>query len=230
MATGMPPSPILVSLRSGILELDDCRDGATLGDLEEAVSRACALTDGGLGACARCGRCCAQDIPVMGVDLEPLLDAFGEPTADGLLRRLIPPDPRPDPAARRKAIRGLARDMGIPEADAELLHDYNNGDPVIMGKAADGACGRLRGKLCSIHAGRPLACRLFHCRLGGRLSVLHEGIVRHGAWHLYARLGWIGEGELHRNPFIGAGDWRGIPLSAFEPADVRLSEAARDCL
>jgi hypothetical protein len=219
-----------ISVRSGVLELEAWAEGATLGDLEAAVGRACSSADGGRRACAQCGTCCGQDIPVLGVDLEPLRAGLGERDVDALLRRLILPGVRPRASERRKAIRGLARDMGIPEEDAELLHDYNNGDPVIMGKAEAGACACRDGVLCSIYESRPLACRLFHCRMGKRLSVLHEGIVRHGAWHLYARLGWIGEGELRRNPFVGAADWRGIPLSAFDPPDVRLSEAAQDCL
>ena len=118
--------------------------------------------------------------------------------------------------------------MSLPEA--ERLHDFNNGDPVLMAKAPGGECVFLDEGLCSIHGDRPLGCRLFHCRMGDRLSILHESIVRCGTWDLYARLGLIGAGELSGNPFVGKSRWDEVLLSSLMPSEVVLPPAVEICL
>ena len=61
--------------------------------------------------------------------------------------------------------------------------------------------------------------------MGNQLSVLQEGIVQYGTWHLYYRAGWITEEHIATNPFLRAPSWETIPLTAFAPVDPGDPEA-----
>ncbi|HET6487752.1 MAG TPA: hypothetical protein VFH83_15095, partial [Spirochaetia bacterium] len=123
---------------------------------------------------------------------------------------------RPDLQKRRKGIRDLRETFGVPTRTATALYEYNNADPVCIAKADSGDCLFIREGLCAQYAVRPLVCRLYHCRLGEKLSALNEAIIGQGVWHSYCALGWIDEKEIAHNPFVGASDYQRIRLDAFD--------------
>ena len=53
----------------------------------------------------------------------------------------------------------IARAAGVPSAEAVRRFTLRRGS--ILRFKADGACAALQGARCSIHRGRPLACRLY---------------------------------------------------------------------
>jgi Fe-S-cluster containining protein len=207
------------SSSSGKVELDFYSDDATLLDLVRGVEDARRRTDLKVSRCAGCGECCSQPIPVIGMDIPHLATGISAGLDDVLSRHLVWPEWRPDGFERRKAIRELARDLAMSDDQAACAYDFNNGEPAILPRAADGTCRFLEKGLCTIYEHRPLACRIYLCAMGDRLSVLQESIVHHGTWHLYALAGWIEMNDIASNPFVHAATWEGVPVSAFAPTD-----------
>ncbi len=161
------------------------------------------------GACRRCGTCCHDPIPLNGIELREIMGG-----KTGSPRPLIPK--KPDVGKRIKSIKEISRTFEMPMDAATILHDFNNADPVCVPKTADGNCVHNAQSECSIYPDRPLICRLYHCRFRPRLSGLVDMIVAQGVWHSYLIMGWIGEKDISRNPFLGAGAYADIPLSAFD--------------
>lgn len=206
---------------NGTIDLASYDDRTTLEDLArdlDAVRRRPGLRT---ASCHTCGECCGDLIPVLGVDLVPLSRALGG-DVDSICRTHLALPERPDVARRREAIRTLARDAKIDLTTASLVYEYNNAEPVTFQRHASEVCMLQCDLLCRIYGRHPLACRLYLCNMGERLSVLYENIVRQGVWHSYAALGWIGEGDIAHNPFLGGATASEVRLVDF---DVDVSTA-----
>jgi Fe-S-cluster containining protein len=186
------------------IELLGYGKGATLSGLAEAVE-AIRVTPGLITAsCRGCGGCCAEAIPVLGLDLGGGRGAYS----------LALPGP-PDRAERRHAVEQLAAEHELSREQAALLYDHNNAEPITLSRSC-GRCDNLSVGLCTIYGRRPYACRLYVCNMGERLEGVYEGIVALGTWHAYHVLGWIDEGDIAGNPFLGAGGYHEVPVEAFE--------------
>ncbi len=223
----MTNDTVRLTWESQRLELEWFGRTSTVADLVQAVGRACATEHRAGPLCKRCGKCCAQEIPVVGMDLAHLERGTGSRSVSSYL---VLPGKRHEARSRRQVVVQLTRDLGVSQEDAERLHDFNNGDPAVLAKGANGECTFLCEGLCSIYGYRPLGCRLFHCKMGGRLSILHESIVRAGTWDLYSRLGMIEGKELSQNPFVGKSEWSEVLLSSLMPGEVQLSPIVESCL
>ena len=207
------------SSSAGRVELESYSEVATLADLVRGVETARLQTSLAVSQCAGCGKCCYEPIPVIGTDIPQLAAGMGVQETEVLDRHLVWPESRPSGEERHEAIRELARGMSMSDEQAAYAYDFNNGEPVILPRAADGACRFLDVGLCTIYEHRPLACRIYLCAMGDQLSMLQEGIVHHGTWHLYSRAGWIAEAHIAANPFLKALSWETVPIASFAPLD-----------
>ena len=201
----------LVLDENGAIEIGDCSRDSTLQDLVDALGGW--LT--GHGACRRCTRCCTDVIPLNGFEIQRLQDSVRGASIAERAPYLRMPEP-PDLHRRREGIREMQRTFEMSTKAATALYEHNNADPVCIAKADTGDCFFIRDGLCTRYSTRPLVCRLYHCRLGKRLSALNESIIAQGVWHSYSVLGWIDEKDLAHNPFVGAASYRQIRLDAFD--------------
>ena len=161
--------------------------------------------------CYACGLCCYDDVPVLGYDLAALRAALG----DRFDRHVCLPA-RPDLAARRGAVRDLARQHGLQDLEAVLIYEHNNSQPVTMARESPGPCLLLQDRLCTIYAARPFICRLYVCNMGEKLEALYDAIVSQGVWHSYHLLGWVPAAEIVHNPFLAASAFDELHLGSFE--------------
>jgi Fe-S-cluster containining protein len=197
------------------IELDHYDPGTTLRELSEELD-AFRLTSGlKSGGCKGCGGCCSDNIPVLGPDIDILLEGFGMSLEQASRELFIMPE-KPDIQARRKAIREMSDSAAITQLEATLLFEYNNAEPIILAKQTSGECCLLKDRLCSRYAIRPYSCGLYLCDMGERLSYIQEMIIRQGTWYAYAKLGWIDEGEIPHNPFLKRGSYDELLVSDFE--------------
>ena len=195
----------------GAMEMGDCSPDSTLQELVDALSQWMTVHR----TCRGCTQCCRDVIPLNGIEVRRLQATFRAASMAEALPYLRMPA-RPDLQRRREGIRELQDTFEVPARTATVLYEYNNADPVCIAKTDTGDCFFIRDGLCARYATRPLVCRLYHCRLGERLSALNEAIIAHGVWHSYSVLGWIDEKEIAHNPFVGADDYGRIRLDAFE--------------
>lgn len=212
---------IELRIENGRIELGDYHPSASLGDLIDDLD--VVRTTEGLrtSSCHVCGECCADLIPLFGMDLVSLAKRF-DMSLDTLVETTLVLPEKPDLTERREAIASLARDSGTDTTTAALLFEFNSAEPITFQRSANGVCLLQKNLLCTIYGDHPVACRFYQCTMAERLSVLYENVVRQGIWHSYAVLGWIDEAEISHNPFVGAGSVGEIPLDRF---DVDLSEA-----
>src|SRR5580698_4434245 len=87
----------------------------------------------------------------------------------------------------------IARSAGISTGEAVARYTMRRGSSLRFG--ANGACAALDGTLCSIHCGRPLACRLYPLGLerdGARERFIQLEAAA-GSTGLYGADGMIGE-------------------------------------
>jgi hypothetical protein len=195
------------------IELVDYTGEATLVDLADAVEGI--RTTPGLitTGCRGCGGCCAEPIPVLGLDIAAGADNYG----------LALPSP-PDPSERREAVKQLVSEHGISSEEAALIYDHNNAEPVTLRRSC-GCCDNLEGGLCRIYEQRPFICRLYVCNMADRLESVYEGIVAMGTWHAYHVLGWIDREEIAGNPFLSVGRFDRVLLGGFEGTMDRALES-----
>lgn len=89
----------------------------------------------------------------------------------------------------------IARAAGVSTAEAVSRFTIRRGSLLRFG--ADGACAALSGTRCSIHHGRPLACRLYPLGLdrsvGGRIEKLTALEPALGSRGVYGTSGTVGD-------------------------------------
>lgn len=165
--------------------------------------------------CRGCGKCCKDNIPVLGLDLPVIA---GEPpfTEEKLQDSGIVLPEKPDLEARRKSLLELQRTNGLTGLEAAVIYEYNNSEPLILAKQKDGACLFLKDRLCSVYGRRPYSCGLYLCNMGERLSYVQEMILRQGTWHAYMLLGWVAPEELPHNPFLKTSSYDELLVKDFE--------------
>ena len=202
-----------VAVQAGRIELVGYGEEASLAELADAIERIRVAPGLITASCRGCGGCCAEEIPVLGLDLQGRIDKDS----------LTLPKP-PDPAERREAVEQLAGEHRLSLEEATLLYDHNNAEPITLRRCC-GRCVNLAGGLCTIYERRPYICRLYVCNMGERLEGVYQGIVALGTWHAYQVLGWIGEEDLAGNPFITAGGYRDVRVAAFEGSLGRALES-----
>ena len=143
-------------------------------------------------------------------------EVLAQEVTSGLLGAVLELPERPDAERYRKGIADLARQFDLSPRDARLIYEYNNSEPIILARGADGACVFLRDGWCTIYDYRTIIGRLYVCNMAERFAVLEEQIVVQGTWHAYARLGWIEPELLEGNPFFETESAWDIPLSSFQ--------------
>lgn len=183
-----------------------------LSDELEAYRLTCGLKT---AECKGCGECCSDNIPVLGLDLEPLLKGLDIGFKEASEKLLILPE-KPNIASRRKAVAEMSASCGITPLEAAILYEYNNAEPIILGKQAGGECCFLRNNLCSQYSIRPYSCGLYLCTMGEKLSYLQEMVIRQGTWHAYYKLGWICREDISHNPFLKASSYDQLPVKDFD--------------
>lgn len=165
--------------------------------------------------CKGCGECCSDNIPVLGLDLELLLEGLNMSFEEASREILILPE-KPDISSRRKAIAEMSKSSDIAPIEAAVLYEYNNAEPIILGKQAGGECCFLRNNLCSQYSIRPYSCGLYLCTMGEKLSYLQEMIIRQGTWHAYYKLGWISREDISHNPFLKTASYDELLVKDFD--------------
>ncbi len=188
---------------------------ATIGDLVRDLEAFRLQGSLRTAACAGCGECCSQPIPVFAEDMRSL-------TAAGICRVRFPS--RPDPAAWHGDVETLMRDTGMELNEARSIYEYNTGEPIILDRNPDSTCVFLQKGYCSIYEQRPLTCRIYLCCMGERLEVLQEQIVSRGTWHAYADQGWVDGALCAPNPFAHSQTYLDILLEEFAPPSVDSME------
>lgn len=197
------------------IELKYYDPDTTLAELVEALEAFrldCRLKT---SECKGCGKCCSDNIPVLGLDMKLLTDGLGTDFGKAVQSVLVLPE-KPDIAFRRKAIREMAESASITALEAALLFEYNNAEPIILSKKKNGECCFLERSLCSKYSIRPYSCGLYLCNMGPRLSYIQEMIIRQGTWHAYYLLGWIDEEEISHNPFLRSDSYGRLLAADFE--------------
>jgi len=197
------------------IELKYYDPDTTLTELSEELDRYRLSSSLKSSGCKGCGGCCSDNIPVLGPDIDTLLEGTGLNLEQACKELFIMPE-KPDITARRKAIREMSKTADITQLEATLLFEYNNAEPIILAKQDMGECCLLRNRLCSHYAIRPYSCSLYLCDMGERLSYIQEMIIRQGTWYAYAKLGWIDEREIPHNPFLKADSYDELLVSDFE--------------
>lgn len=197
------------------IELMEYGDDATLNEL--AARLEAFRLENGLKTknCRGCGKCCKDDIPVLGLDLPVMpggLSAVREAPAGSCI---VLPE-KPDLQFRRKALLELQRTNGLTELEASLIYEYNNAEPLILARQKNGACLFLKNRLCSVYGRRPYSCGLYLCNMGERLSYIQEMVIRQGTWHAYHLLGWVSAEEIPHNPFLKASSYDGLLVKDFD--------------
>ncbi len=190
------------------LELEEYSPDCTLAELVDGIAAA----GDHHSLCARCARCCRDPIPLIGFEVGKIKESEAPVIAFDSLTFPAPPDA----GLREKSVRDLERNFGLSRRQAEVFYEYNSAEPIALGKADDGRCFYQQGDLCGIYAGRPLVCRLYHCRQGARLSGLRELIMARGIWHSFVVMGWLDRAALADNPFAGGGMSDDILLKDFD--------------
>jgi hypothetical protein len=165
--------------------------------------------------CKGCGFCCQDNIPVLGFDLPLLMKGLNCSLEELKSKYLIIPE-KPNIKERRKSIKEMCRNDGIPESEAVLLYEYNTSEPLIMNKQETGDCCLLKDKLCSLYTYRPYSCGLYLCNMGEKLEFIQEMIVREGTWHAYSLLGWISKEDISHNPFLKAENYDQLLVKDFD--------------
>ena len=196
---------------NGAIEIGELSTDSTLQELMDALGGWMADHR----ACRRCTRCCTDVIPLNGIEIKRLQHSLGGASTVEQLPHLLLPAP-PDLRRRRDGIRELQQTFEMPITTATAFYEHNNADPVCIAKVDTGDCWFIRDGLCARYDTRPLVCRLYHCRLGEKLSALNEAIIGQGVWHSYCVLGWIEEKEIAHNPFVTASSYHQIRLDAFD--------------
>lgn len=194
-----------------IIEIESYSEDCSLAEL------ACALDKIGSESltCDKCGKCCCDTVPILGLDMLSLMDKTGLPS--------IPEDypsfefpQKPDMKLKHKSIRELNQMFKLSNHDAELFYEYNSSEPVTLRKKDDGQCIFSTENLCGQYQVRPFICQLYQCRFGEKLSYLKEMIVSQGIWHSYFIMGWINEREISHNPFLSKDSFSEVLLKSFE--------------
>lgn len=165
--------------------------------------------------CQGCGKCCKDNIPVLGLDL-PVIPGGLSVIRGGLQDNCIILPEKPDIEARQKALNELQRTNGLTKLEASLIYEYNNSEPLILAKQQGGACLFLKNNLCSVYGARPYSCGLYLCNMGERLSYIQEMIIRQGTWHAYQLIGWVSIEEISHNPFLKASSYDELLVRDFE--------------
>ncbi len=115
------------------IELKSYNPDATLAELAEELEvfrMTCGLRT---SECRGCGECCSDNIPVLGLDIPPLMEGLGMSFEQAVQGVLVLPE-KPDMAFRRKAIREMSSAASITLLEAALLFEYNNAEPIILAK------------------------------------------------------------------------------------------------
>lgn len=186
------------------IELTDYSDGTTLNELVGELEAFRLHNKLKTRNCKGCGKCCKDNIPVLGLDMALIPDTS-----------ILLPD-KPDLEARRKSLLELKRTNGLSELEAALIYEYNNAEPLILSKLENGACLFLEEALCSVYGRRPYSCGLYLCNMGERLSYIQEMVIRQGTWHAYQLLGWVTPEEIPHNPFLRADSYDKLLVKDFE--------------
>ena len=209
------PGAVRLEIRDGTIELGGYGARSTLWDLAVGVERIRTAPELETSRCHGCGRCCREPIPVLGLDIGRMAGRLGL-SPDQIKARYLRFPESPDPVARRRDIESLKRQMDLSMMEATLIYEHNRAEPVTTKRDERGRCIFLEDNLCSIYEDRPYICRLYTCNMGERLSILYEQVENQGVWHSYVALGWLEAKEVVHNPFLGAEDYRSIPLSQFD--------------
>lgn len=165
--------------------------------------------------CQGCGKCCKDNIPVLGLDLPEIpggLSAVQEESYDSCI--VLPEKPCKE--TRQKALAELQRTNGLKKLEASLIFEYNNAEPLILSRQQDSTCLFLKNKLCSVYDKRPYSCGLYLCNMGEKLSYIQEMIIRQGTWHAYQLLGWVAAEEISHNPFLKARSYDELLVREFD--------------
>lgn len=190
------------------IELEYYSDDATLKELADGVNEFRLTNELETKYCEGCGRCCIQDVPVVGLDLILLQKKLGLSLNEVVEKFTVLPT-KPDLDARRKGVRDFMKTCDTDIVQASILYDYNQCEPLLIPRRKNGTCIFLQegSGLCSIFEYRPFTGDLYVCNMGNNLSSIQEMVVRHGTWHAYYLLGWIEKEEIEYNPFLYSEDF-----------------------
>ena len=197
------------------IELAGYSDDTTLNELVSGLEAYRMKNSLKTRNCQGCGKCCKDDIPVLGFDLPVIpggLSLKHETSSDSCI---VLPE-KPDNEARQKALLELQRTNGLTKLEASLIYEYNNSEPLILARQQDGACLFLKNRLCSVYGRRPYSCGLYLCNMGERLSYIQEMIIRQGTWHAYNLMGWVSAEEISHNPFLKSRSYDELLVKDFE--------------
>ncbi len=202
---------------NGKVELKYYDPDATLAELATELEIFRSTCDLKTSKCKGCGECCSDNIPVLGLDISPLLEGLGMSFEQAVQSVLVLPD-KPDMAFRSKAIREMASATSITPLEATLLFEYNNAEPIILTKQVQHppVCCFLHENLCSRYTIRPYSCGLYLCNMDQHLSYLQEMVIRQGTWHAYYKLGWVAAEDISHNPFLKADSYDKLPIADFD--------------
>ncbi len=206
---------ITFEIQDKSIELAEYSDDAALNELVDALEGFRLRNGLKTRNCQGCGKCCKDNIPVLGLDL-PVIPGGLASTGEGEPGSCIVLPEKPDLEARRKALTELRRTNGLTELEAALIYEYNNSEPLILARQQGGACLFLKNRLCSVYGRRPYSCGLYLCNMGEKLSYIQEMIIRQGTWHAYHLLGWVSAEEISHNPFLKASSYDELLVKDFD--------------
>lgn len=208
-------SVIKFKVEKRTIELVEYSEDTTLNELVDGLETFRLENSLKTRNCQGCGKCCKDNIPVLGLDLAVIPGGLSVIGVESRESCVVMPE-RPDIEARRKALNELERTNKLTKLEASLIYEYNNSEPLILAKQQGGACLFLKSKLCSVYGARPYSCGLYLCNMGERLSYIQEMIIRQGTWHAYQLLGWVSIEEISHNPFLKASSYDELLIRDFE--------------